>query len=928
MTPQQLVKFDIRYYKGLGTSDAADGREYFEKMDYHRLDFKYHDSRDDEKIIMAFSKDKCDERKKWITDYKVAEESSTNEVMDFSTCRAKGGVHYSDFVDKELIQFSIADCERSIPSVVDGFKPGQRKIIFSCFKRNLVRGIKVAQLAGYVSEQSAYHHGEASLTATIVGIAQDFVGSNNISLLKPDGQFGLRLAGGKDHAAARYIFTQLTDITRAIFCKEDDFTLSYRDDDGMSVEPFFYMPVIPMVLVNGTSGIGTGFSTNIPSYAPLDVIHNIRRVIRGDDVVTMKPWYFGFKGVVEEKIGFEGKFISKGCYTLQDKGDYTVINITELPIGLWTNDYKKFLDDMIEKEQVVTYRECNSDVAVDFDVVLHPAVLSLWNEQGVLEDKLGLKEYIHATNIIAFNQQGQLTKYPNAEAVLKEFYLIRLDFYGKRKDYLLAELSERAAKLHNMVRFITEVVDGALIITRRPKKELLSELVRRGYRPFPPVTKKKLSSTTVQTEEDPTNQHQGGQDEDEAIFGAPDTSHDTAEVTTAMRNFNYLLSMKMWCLTAEMIHSLEQQLSRLKNEIEVLQKQTPKDLWLKDLEGLENKVQKLFHERDVANKAIKKKHKSPMDRIRIPILSDKAREALEGERSKTSKKNTIGGGRVKNNNTSTAIDATDAVVEGTRNGISDTRKKQIPNNKKKRKQDSSSGEGEPDWSSINSDEDDGNDVEGGNQPRRNNNKNPSKATLDDTKHQEPKKVRRDPNQTKKRSIKKKVASDDDEDNGDKAPLSLMLLSAPPQTKRRREKEEDHIKENQPSPFQKEEDIDWDAFGLGPTNNHLQGKKSMPVQQKRVDEDELPNDHQSSKQVSTVKKAKDEKTKKQKETEEVAPVPQKKKTLKTTISPTTTTKKKMPTVSQRRKGKVSSSDEDSTTSSSSSEDDDSDGDWDS
>lgn len=103
-------------------------------------------------------------------------------------------VPISDFVNKELILFSMADNIRSIPSVADGLKPGQRKILFACFKRNLTKEIKVAQLSGYVSEKTAYHHGEVSLAQTIVGLAQTFVGSNNVNLLDPNGQFGTRIA--------------------------------------------------------------------------------------------------------------------------------------------------------------------------------------------------------------------------------------------------------------------------------------------------------------------------------------------------------------------------------------------------------------------------------------------------------------------------------------------------------------------------------------------------------------------------------------------------------------------------------------------------------------------------------------------------------------------------------------------------------------
>jgi DNA topoisomerase-2 len=211
---------------------------------------------------------------------------------------SKEGVMYSEFINREYILFSKSDNERSIPHLLDGFKPSQRKILFACFKRKLKGEIKVAQLTGYVAEHSAYHHGEASLQATIVNMAQNFCGSNNINLLTPSGQFGTRRMGGKDAASARYIFTKLEPITRAIFHPDDDELLSYINDDGVTVEPEYYVPVIPMILVNGADGIGTGWSTSVNNYNPREIVRNLRRKIAGEDFVAMAPFYSGFKGEV------------------------------------------------------------------------------------------------------------------------------------------------------------------------------------------------------------------------------------------------------------------------------------------------------------------------------------------------------------------------------------------------------------------------------------------------------------------------------------------------------------------------------------------------------------------------------------------------------------------------------------------------------
>jgi DNA topoisomerase-2 len=206
-----------------------------------------------------------------------------------------GTVTVSDFINKEMVHFSVESVHRAIPHVLDGMKPSHRKVLFGVFKRNLIKPIKVAQLAGYVSEKAAYHHGEASLQSTIIGMAQNFVGSNNINLLYPEGQFGSRLLGGDDASAARYIFTKLAPITRKIFHPHDDALLKYLEDDGFPVEPEFYMPILPMLLVNGASGIGTGWSTKIPNHNPREIVANLRRLLRGEEMEPMHPWYMGFR---------------------------------------------------------------------------------------------------------------------------------------------------------------------------------------------------------------------------------------------------------------------------------------------------------------------------------------------------------------------------------------------------------------------------------------------------------------------------------------------------------------------------------------------------------------------------------------------------------------------------------------------------------
>lgn len=293
----------------MGTSTSSEAKDYFSNLDIHEIhfneiskDIRDSDDMDDEEpddvissgsglINMAFSKSKVEERKKWLN--RVEKDT----FLNYSDAQA-AGVNFSDFINRELVLFSQADNIRSIPHILDGFKPSQRKVLYACFKKKLKNEIKVAQLGGYIGEHSAYHHGEMSLNGAIIGMAQTHCGSNNVHLLYPSGQFGTRRMGGKDHASARYIFTRLEKIARAIFHPDDDALLNYLNDDGLSIEPDYYMPVIPMVLVNGSDGIGTGWSSTIQNHNPREVIANLRKMINGEEPEVMHPHFSGYTGEV------------------------------------------------------------------------------------------------------------------------------------------------------------------------------------------------------------------------------------------------------------------------------------------------------------------------------------------------------------------------------------------------------------------------------------------------------------------------------------------------------------------------------------------------------------------------------------------------------------------------------------------------------
>ena len=433
----ELSRWRSKYFKGLGTSSNEDAQVYFTNLDEHLKEFEVMKTEEADLFDLVFSKKKADARKDWLGNF------VPGTFLDHST----KAITYSDFVNKELVQFSMADNMRSIPSVLDGLKPGQRKVLYACFKRNLVKDKKVVELAGYVSEQTAYHHGEASLQQTIIGLAQDYVGSNNINILEPSGNFGSRLAGGSDAASPRYIFTRLAPFARRIFSALDEPNLKYQYDDGKRIEPDVYSPILPMVLVNGADGIGTGWSTTIPNYHPVEIVKNLkRRMGRLDEddteekpFETMNPWFRGWKGKPEETEPGKYKFNGIAYQNDQNANEFIV---TELPIRMWTDDFKARLEKIISGESgpswIKDYKEFNDHKTVHFEIMVDDAKTPKILETGILE-WFKMTKQVATTNLVAFDTNGKIRKYDKVEDILEEFYEHRLSMYDDRKVSIICD---------------------------------------------------------------------------------------------------------------------------------------------------------------------------------------------------------------------------------------------------------------------------------------------------------------------------------------------------------------------------------------------------------------------------------------------------------------------------------------------------------
>jgi len=492
------------------------------------------------KIDLAFNKKRADDRKEWLKTFDRKRVTNYNEKE----------MALDKFIDNELIHYAVDNVARSIPHIMDGLKPSQRKVLYSSFKRNLTTGfIKVSQLAGYVSEHSAYHHGEVSLESTIKSMAQTYVGANNLNVLQPDGQFGTRLEGGDDGAQTRYIFTRLNKLTRMVYKQADDSMCNYLDDDGFPIEPVCYYPIIPMILVNGSKGIGTGYATNIWMHNPIDIINYLKLKMDGKETPFLKPWFRGFRGEVIT-MGV-GDYVTKGKWV---KLNDTTIRVTELPIEVWTGSYIEFLSGcLIDKENpkgfIKDYIDNSTESTVCIDIkfdedTLYDLMMDYDKEGNMkLESALKLIKKITSSNMVLFDKDERIKKYNNVNDIIDEWYDVRLEIYEKRRQKELDVLKKELEIISWKVKFILSIVEGKLEIRNKKKNDIEIELETLG---FPKLGK-----------------------------------------TTDGNSYDYLLKMDLYKLTHEEIEKLKKEQNDKETEVSKLEGMSSIDIWKFELDELQ-----------------------------------------------------------------------------------------------------------------------------------------------------------------------------------------------------------------------------------------------------------------------------------------------------------------------------------------------------
>jgi len=530
-----IPSMEIKYYKGLGTSSDAEIKQSFGKKMVHYIK----DDQTDDMMDKVFLSKHSDKRKEWLRHH---DPSVHQSIMGKDPVQQ---LPMSHFLDNELILFSISDCKRSLPAMMDGLKPSQRKLLYTAFEKNLSytsKEMKVAQFGAATAQLTDYHHGEMNLSDAAIKMAQRFIGSNNISLLFPSGQFGTRISNGDDAASSRYIFTKQDRLTRLLFRKEDDVLLEAQYEDKEKIEPVMYVPILPMILINGGLGIGTAFSCSVPMYNPVDMIHCITLWLseeryRSDEPYTfpeLVPWYNGFTGTVE-KMG-DHKFLTKGVITRKND----TVTITEIPIGMSIDGCKEVIEELLENKKIRSFQNYSSDVRIQFDIKENKE-----EEKELTLETLKLTSTLSTNNMVMFDEYSKIKKYNTISEILNEFCRVRYVFYVKRKAYMIDELQQMRVVLQSKLRFLTEVIHGTLVIQNVPEETIVMTLQQSGY-----------------------------------LMVDGDTS------------YSYLLGMHIRSFSKQKVEEIQHHIQRYERELQMIQDTTESQLWMNDLAEFKKEYEK------------------------------------------------------------------------------------------------------------------------------------------------------------------------------------------------------------------------------------------------------------------------------------------------------------------------------------------------
>lgn len=428
------------------------------------------------------------------------------------------------FFNSAFKEFSLYDNVRSIPALTDGLKPSQRKVIYGMQLRGEnAAEIQVERVAAQIAAATDYHHGTGSLESTIVGMANNYTGTNNMNLLLPSGQFGSRLT--KEAASGRYIFTKFSDNFRKLFKKEDDTILENLLVDGEKIEPRTYVPLLPMSLVNGAQGTGTGHACLIMNYHPEKVRDACLAILLGKKLKrdTLIPWYNGFTGDIK-RVEETGQVVIRGKLEVVNT---TTIKITELPVGVYLDQYKEFLTKLEDAGFIKDFEDRSTEEGFDFTVSAPRSTTVLDHEVLMQKFKLISRD---TENFTLWNEHGTLERFDTAEDIAERFVGWRVERYEDRRQKLIGDTKESIRWMNAKLRFILFYLDHVNDFKGKKKDDLIAMLLKNDF---------------------------------------PD--------------YDRLLSMAMWSLTKDKIDELKKNIDELKKYLASLEADTAAEMYKREL---------------------------------------------------------------------------------------------------------------------------------------------------------------------------------------------------------------------------------------------------------------------------------------------------------------------------------------------------------
>ena len=550
-------KVVTKYIKGLGGNTDNDIETYFKEFDKYLIHIDCATETTLKNMKLAYSKDHF-KKNECIPDqyYTNEEQARVDKIVSYADLRKiwitkvddssylprdTSEITFDDFCDIDLALASYDTCERSIPSVIDGLKPSQRKVIYTFFnmsKEKASTSTKVFQITGKVADFASYHHGDASLNDTITRMGQDFVGSNNIPLIEKDGQFGSRNKLGNDASAPRYIAGYLSRLTRLIFPKIDDELLTTKIEDNSPVEPVYYVPIIPMILVNGATGIGTGWSTVIPMFNPDDLIRKIWSDLTSKKKTKLNiiPWCRNFKGNVYD---YDDSWRYFGNVEMINK---LTFKVDEIPVGMSIDEFRSIMDKLIEKSILKDYvnmisRKTKNSKKDNSDIDAFEFILT-FNKEMELNDVYTILELyrdVKKSNMVAFNHECHPCRYKSIDDIYNEWFEVRYELYKRRYNHIIELMKMEIKKLQNKLRFCKEMKTYKL--EDKTRKEFIALLEDKKYDKF-------------------------------------------------NDSFDYITTMSIDSVAKYKIEELEKLIEKKQKELADFEKLTAKDLWRSDIEAL------------------------------------------------------------------------------------------------------------------------------------------------------------------------------------------------------------------------------------------------------------------------------------------------------------------------------------------------------